>query len=339
MDILSLGVTSLSQSLVLALGDLPAWGNALLVIAASAAIAISANWIVGSACRIGSRIGVSTTVMGLTVVALGTSAPEFAVTLLAAFEGRGDISVANVVGSNIFNLGFILGGVALIRPIPTSSTLIRRDGSVLIATTFLLLALVAFDLRLGRGDGLVLFSLVIVYVWVLLRYSRPSVSKVEKAGKPTFDYGAYRPLLRDASQLLAGMVLISAAAHVLVNAASVLAVGFGVSEWVVGVTVVAAGTSAPEFATAMTGVLRKQYGLSLGNIIGSDIFNMLGVLGLAGILRGMQVDEAARASLAALSLMVVIVVILMRSDWQLSRQEGFLLVALALLRWGLDFGT
>ena len=329
----------MSQSLVLASGALPAWGNALLVIAASAAIAVSAQWIVGSACRIGSRIGVSTTVMGLTVVALGTSAPEFAVTLLAAFEGRGDISVANVVGSNIFNLGFILGGVALLRPIPTSSTLIRRDGSVLIATTFLLLALVAFDLRLGRGDGVVLFSLMIVYVLALLRYSRPSVSKVEKAGEPRFDYGAHLPLLRDAARLLAGLALISAAAHVLVNAASALAVGFGISEWVVGVTVVAAGTSAPEFATVMTGVLRKQYGLSLGNIIGSDIFNLLGVLGLAGILRGMQVDGAARASLGALSLMVVIVVIFMRSDWKLSRQEGFLLVTLALLRWGLDFGT
>jgi cation:H+ antiporter len=118
--------------------------------------------------------------------------------------------------------------------------------------------------------------------------------------------------------------------------ASSLAVSFGVSGWVVGVTIVAAGTSFPEFATTLAGVVRRQYGLSVGNIIGSDLFNILGVLGLAGILPGMHVDPAARVSLGALSLVALTAVFFMRSEWRLSRREGLFLVAFALLRWGFN---
>ena len=240
------------------------------------------------------------------------------------------------MGSNIFNLGLILGGVALIRPIPTSRLVIHRDGSFLILATLLVFFLVAFDLELSRSDGLILFLSLMVYFWVLMNFGAPRVGRVGDAAVSAVSLQPEQTLLRSGTHLLMGLAVLALSANLLVVSASSLAVSFGVSEWVVGVTIVAAGTSIPEFATALAGVVRRQYGLSLGNIIGSDLFNILGVLGLAGILRGMHVDTAARASLGALCLVAVTAVFFMRSEWRLSRMEGLLLVAFALLRWGLN---
>jgi cation:H+ antiporter len=151
---------------------LPIWANGLVVLVTIGVIGKGAAWLVEAAARIAQRIGVSELVIGLTVVSLGTSAPEFAVTLLSAFRGHGDISVGNIVGSNIFNLGFILGGCALIRAIPTSKTLVLRDGMVLIGTTLLLLALLGFDLRLDRYDGAILSAGLILYLFYLFKHRK-----------------------------------------------------------------------------------------------------------------------------------------------------------------------
>lgn len=318
--------------------ELPVWANALIVVATVLLIGKSAHWIVESATRIAKRLGISELVIGLTVVAAGTSAPEFAVTLLAAFEGRGDVSVGNIVGSNIFNLGFILGGAALVRAIPTSPTLVWRDGSILLATTLLLMGLIGFDLKLDHIDGAILFGLLIVYLGYLFTRRKPMWRSEEQLSKIRFN-GAGLALLRDFSLLVAGLALIVSAAHMLVNSSIAIAEGFGVSEWVIGVTIVAAGTSTPEFATVFVGVLKGRYAMSAGNIIGSDLFNLLGVLGLAGLLRPVEVDAMALTSLGALSAMVLIVFVFMRSGWRVSRVEGFILLAIALTRWSLDFAT
>ena len=165
---------------------IPIWGNGLLILATIILIGKGAHWVVESAAHIAKRLGVSELVIGLTVVALGTSAPEFAVTLIAAFKGQGDISVGNIVGSNIFNLGFILGGCALVRAIPTDPTLLRRDGLVLGSTTLLLLALIGWDLRLDRVDGAILFVLLGVYLGYLFK-SRHVVPGTEQELEETHD--------------------------------------------------------------------------------------------------------------------------------------------------------
>jgi cation:H+ antiporter len=323
----------------LSLEQLPVWANLLIVAATTVAIGKSAYWIVESATRTARWFRVSQLVIGLTVVAVGTSAPEFAVTILAAFEGRGNISVGNIVGSNIFNLGFILGGAALVRAIPTSPPLLWRDGSVLLATTLLLLALVGIDLRLDRGDGILLFSLLLLYLGYLFVHRKVIPRSEGKLSRLTSFDEAPGTVLRDVRVLVMALVLIVISAHLLINAASAAAKGFGLSEWVIGITIVAAGTSAPEFATVLVGVLKGRYGLSAGTVIGSDIYNLLGVLGLAGILHPVGVDAIARTSLGALSAMVFIVFLFMWSGWRLSRSEGFILLAIALMRWSLALAT
>ena len=146
-----------------------------------------------------------------------------------------------------------------------------------------------------------------------------------------------RSILGEVKVLALGLVCVVGGSHLLVDSASALAGAFGMSEWVIGVTIVAAGTSAPEFATSLVGVLKGRYALSAGNLIGSDIFNLFGVLGVASMLRPLEVDPAARISLAALSAMVFMVLVMMRSGWRVSRLEGAILIACALTRWGFDF--
>ncbi|MFQ5575504.1 MAG: sodium:calcium antiporter [Anaerolineae bacterium] len=302
--------------------------DVVIVLLSILALWKGAEWVVESASRIGKRFGMSDLVIGLTIVAFGTSAPEFAVTVAAALRGQGDISVGNVVGSNIFNLGFVLGGVAAVRAISTSKTLVFRDGLVLIGIT-VLLRLFVNDLNISNLEGATLIALLLVYMGYLLWKREALHAEEVAAGEATW---------RDGLKLLAGLALIVGGGHYLVESASALARIFGVSEWVIGVTIVAAGTSAPELATSMVAVLRGRHGISIGNLVGSDIFNLLGVLGVATLLNPvMTVDPHARISIMILTIMVTVVVIFMRTGWRISRAEGIFLVVVNLIRWWADF--
>ncbi|MCC6607375.1 MAG: calcium/sodium antiporter [Anaerolineae bacterium] len=298
----------------------------LTIIVCILALWKGAELVVNSATRIARRIGMSDLVIGLTVVAIGTSAPEFAVSVLAALEGQSDISVGNVVGSNIFNLGFILGGLAVLRGIATTKTMVYRDGGMLIATTVLLI-LFMLDLTLSRVESAVLLILLVAYIGFLI-YRR--AESEEHIPEGTFNW-------LDVPKFIAGIAVIVAAGHFFVEAASDLARLIGLSEWVIGVTIVAIGTSAPEIATSLVALLRGQSGMSAGNLVGSDIFNLLGVLGLAGLLTPMTVNPAAQSSIFLLGGMVLLVVVMMRSGWRLSRWEGGLLLLITFGRWIIDF--
>jgi cation:H+ antiporter len=307
--------------------------NWLIIIFTVAGLWIGGTWIVNSAARIARRVGLPELVIGLTVVAIGTSAPEFAVTLVAALEGKENISVGNVVGSNIFNLGFILGGVALVSAIPTTRKLVRRDGGMLIAATLLLLIFLA-DLQLTAWEGALLILILAGYVTYVLTTSKVEDEDAQEALNEV-PAGEFRWL--DIPILIGGIALIITSGHYLVQAASEIARTFGLSEWVIGVTIVAAGTSAPELATSLVGVLRKRHAISIGNLIGSDLFNLLGVLGLAALIHPMEVASAAYGSLWLLTGLVIVVVVLMRTGWLLSRLEGGLLLVVNLVRWVSDF--
>jgi len=304
-----------------------AFADLLIMLASIVSLWWGAVWIVESAVRIAKRLGLSELIIGLTVVAIGTSAPEFAVTVGAALEGQGDISVGNVVGSNIFNLGFILGGVALVRAICTTRTMVVRDGGMLIGTSLLLL-LFLWDHRMGRFEGGILIALLVLYLGYLIWKKEPIEDSLPS--------GEFQWL--DIFRLIAGIALVVGGGHFLVESAVRLARLLGVSEWVIGVTIVAAGTSAPEFATSLIAVIKGRHGVSAGNLIGSDLFNLLGVLGLAALIRPMTVEASAVSSVLVLVGMVILVVVfLMRTGWQISRWEGALLVAINLFRWILDF--
>jgi cation:H+ antiporter len=319
----------------------PLWANWLLVVLAVVFISRGAQQVVETAARIAKRLQISELIVGLTLVAAGTSLPEFGVTLVAAFEEYPDISVGNIVGSNIFNLGFILGIIAVIRPIPTTRILIRRDGSALILATLLLLVLIAADLTLGRVDGVILLAGLALYLGTVFAIGRidwvaPGLAVMVRGSG---SYAGLLAALRAAGGVAVGFALLGAGSHLLVNSAIPIARSFGLSQWVIGVTIVAAGTSAPEFATSLVGVLRGRYDISVGNVIGSDLFNLLGVLGVAGVLHPQAVESGARASLTALMAMVLLVVVFARTGWRLSRLEGLVLVLFALARWALELAT
>ena len=316
--------------------SLSVWANSLIVLATFFAIAIGAKYVVDSAAALAQRAGISPLVVGLTVVAFGTSAPEFAVTLVAAFQGENSISVGNIVGSNIFNLGFILGSAALVVAIPTDSVLVWRDALVLVGSTLLLYLLVGVDLRLGALDGAILFSCLVGYLMLVWRGRKQGITPAfEDEDLPA---PATKPW-KETFLLVFGLVLVITASHFLIGSATALAQAFGVSDWAIAVTVVAAGTSVPELATTLASVVRGHMAIGAGNVIGSDIFNVLGVLGLTGMLQPMTLDPAARASLLALAGMVLVVMVMMRSGWRVSRWEGVTLLGLAVLRWAMDFAT
>jgi cation:H+ antiporter len=285
-----------------------------------------ADWFVDGAVRIARRLQVSDLVIGLTLVGLATSAPEFAVSVRAALSGHSNISAANVVGSNIFNLGFILGGCAAIRPIATSRSLVYRDGVFLVSVT-LLLTFFARDLNFGRGEGAFLIGLLVVYLLALFLKKEP-LEEVSAADKLATG--------KDVAIAAVGFVLIILGGELLVSSSIVVARAFGMSEWAIGVTVVAAGTSAPELVTSLNAAVKGRYGISAGNLIGSDLFNLLGVLGLAAFLRPLNIDPAGQTSLLVLIGMVVLVVIFLRSGWRMSRLEGSILVLINVVRWVFD---
>lgn len=297
-----------------------------IIVATIAALWKGAELIVESSAHIANRLGVSQLVIGLTVVAFGTSAPEFAVTLIAALNGQPNISVGNVVGSNIFNLGFIFGGVALIRGIRTSRTLVYRDGTILFGVTLLLLFFIG-DLNFERWEGIVMMALLVVYItYLVMRKDEELADDV-----PEGDFSWV-----DVLKLVSGLVFVVLGGHFFVQSASDIAELLGMSDWAIGVTIVAAGTSAPELATSLVAALRGRYGLSAGNLIGSDLFNMLGVLGLAGAISPMMVRSEAYGSMIALCALVFVVVVMMRTGWRVTRLEGAILVLVNLVRWYFD---
>lgn len=312
----------------------PPWTipSATLIVALSAlALAFGADRTVNASVRVAERLRISPQIIGLTLVAMGTSAPEFAVSLTAALDDGSSMAVSNVLGSNIFNLGFILGGVAVFRPIATDSRVVWRDGTVLLASSLAVWLLFGIDLGVDRSNGALLLLGLVCYLTLLIATARAERPPESDEGDPVRPRGAVW------LQLLGGILLIAASAELLVEAASAIASTLGISEWVIGITIVAAGTSLPEFTTSMVAVARGHYGLSLGNIIGSDIFNVLGVLGLTALLRPVPIGPEASGSILALLAMVALTLLFMRTGWRLSRAEGVILIVFGILRWTFDF--
>lgn len=295
----------------------------LIIIVSVLITAQGAAWLVDASARIARKLGVSELVIGLTIVAAGTSAPEFGVTILAAFRGLGDISVGNIVGSNIFNLGLILGGTAIIRSLTTNSKVVIRDGGFLLVGT-LLLTFFLWDLSLNWMEGSALLVMLVAYLGHLFWKKEP----IEQEVAITEAYNWYDPLV-----LIVGLVMVVGSSHFLVESASSLAGRAGISQWVIGATIVAAGTSAPELATSIVAALRGNHGISVGNLLGSDIFNMYGVLAVAALLRELPVDAEARSNMLLLVGMVLIVILFMRTGWRVSRLEGVALFLFGLSRW------
>lgn len=269
-----------------------------LIIVGLIALVLGGELLVRGASRLAAYAGVSPLVIGLTVVAFGTSAPELAVSVNACLEGQSDMAVGNVVGSSIFNVLFILGISALISPLVVSSQLIRIDVPLMIAASVLMLGL-GWDGNVDRLDGVGLFLVLVLYTgWSVLQSRKESAAiqkeyEQEYGEKPTTS--AFQKIGLQVLLIVVGLVMLTFGARWLVSGAVTIARLAGMSELLIGLTIVAAGTSLPEVATSVMASIRGERDIAVGNVVGSNIFNILCVLGLSAAVvpGGVGVSDAA----------------------------------------------
>jgi cation:H+ antiporter len=315
----------------------------LLLLLGFCALYFGADWMVRGAARLQGSLGLSPIVIGLTVVSLGTSAPELVVAVLATLQGSGDLAVGNVLGSNLANIGLILGATALIRPFRVAERVVRREVPIMILVTLVLLP-VMWDGLLGRGEGVFLACLLGIYLTYVFRRGRKAPGPLVSEYNQLADQGRTRKgkaALLDIGLLVVGTVGLLIGGKAIVDSATFLARALDVSELVIGLTVVAIGTSLPELATSLIAAFRNQTDIAVGNVIGSNIFNIAGVLGVASAVKPIPVAPSVLktefpAVLALSLLMLLILVIpLAKGSFRIRRWEGALLLGayLGLLIW------
>ena len=300
----------------------------LFVIAGLAGLVLGGELLVRGAVGIARRAGLSPMVIGLTLVGFGTSTPELVTSVQAAFAGAPGIAVGNVVGSNIANILLILGTAALIAPVAVAPAALRRDGGVLVAVSLLTLAVVLMG-QVGRGIGAGFVLLLVAYVATTLILERRRESpaagiyaaEAEIAAPP-----AALPAWRSWAALLAGMALTIGGARLLVGGAISLASGLGVPEAVIGLTVVAVGTSMPELITSVIAARKGEGAVAFGNVVGSNIFNCLGILGATALLHPIAVPaQIIRADIWVMLAATAALVIFARTGGRIGRREGMVL--------------
>jgi cation:H+ antiporter len=308
--------------------------NMLLFLAGLAALVLGANLLVRGASRLALSFGISPLVVGLTVVAFGTSAPEVAVSVGAVLDGQTDIAIGNVVGSNIFNVLFILGASALIVPLVVNVQLIRQEVPIMIGASLLLLAL-GLDGRLSFLDGSLLFALLVAYTAFLVVQSRRETAAAQaefaEENRPA-EPGAWDsrwPV--QVALIAAGLACLVFGSDWLVTAAIAFAKALGVSDLVIGLTIVAAGTSMPEVAASITAALKGERDIAVGNVVGSNTFNILGCLGLSSLVSG-DAGLTMAASLLSFDIWVMLAVALaclpvFMTGREIARWEGGVFVA------------
>jgi cation:H+ antiporter len=264
-----------------------------------ALLLLGAEWLVRGASRMAAKAGISPLVIGLTVVAFGTSSPELAINIQASLSGQADIAIGNVVGSNIFNILVILGLSSAITSLIVHQQLIRLDVPLMIGVS-ILVYLLALNGLLGRVEGLILFCGLIIYIVFLIRKSRSEDKEIEQEYAGEYQIkpeSGLKPWVINIGMVVAGLFFLVMGARWLVESATVIARWAGLSELVIGLTIVAAGTSLPEAATSVIAALKGERDIAVGNVVGSNLFNLLAVLGLSSIIvpGGIPVSEAALA--------------------------------------------
>lgn len=281
----------------------------LLFIVGGLLLVGGAELLVRGASRLAIAAGISPLVVGLTVVAFGTSAPELAVTVGSAYAGQAEVALGNVVGSNIFNMLFIVGVSALIAPLVVAQQLVRLDVPLVIGASVLTL-LLGVDGRIGRLDGVLLTAMIVAYTVFLVRRSRRESAEVEHEYEQAFGAEARprRSPLVDLALVLAGLGLLVLGSQWLVEAAVTTATALGVSQLVIGLTIVAAGTSLPEVATSVLATIRGERDIAVGNVVGSCLFNLLAVLGLGSVVAPEGVPVPAGALTFDIPVMVAVAV-------------------------------
>jgi cation:H+ antiporter len=304
--------------------------NLLAVAFGFGLLAGGADMLVRGGSRVARTLGIGPMVIGLTVVAYGTSAPEMMASVVAAVYGNHEITVGNVVGSNIANIGLVLGLTGALVPFNVSFALIRKESLFMVAVTGAFFAM-AFWGHFGRAQGVILLLLLVLFNMLTLQWARRAPGKVQKAYE---DFEAEKvqdedgALGRDLALVAAGCLLLFAGGHVVVKGAVFLAAKAGVSESVIGVTLVAMGTSLPEMVTSIVAVRRGEAAICVGNLLGSNLFNILGAIGLSAVISPFGVEASMlRFEFPMLLIFTVAMTLVMLTRGRVTRGEGILLLA------------
>ena len=286
-----------------------------------------ADWLVNGAITLSLHFGLSPLIVGLTVVALGTSVPEALVSVQAAIGHQGGIAIGNVVGSNILNIAMILGLSALINPLKVNSHIVKADVPILVGATFMLVVLLE-DFHISRMEGAFLLLCIAGYVVgniMTVKKTTPEKNKIEGLEVPI---DSRKTLWRDIALLIVGIITLGFGSNFLVKGAVDLARIWGLSEALIGLTIVSIGTGTPELATALMAAYRKSADLAIGNAVGSNLFNIMFVLGLAGLVAPL---DAKGINSSDLYVMLAVTILLLPTVWTgrvLDRKEGFLFLAI-----------
>ena len=274
------------------------------------------DYLVTGSIRLATRFKISPFVIGATVIGFGTSAPELAVSVLASLQGSGELALGNVIGSNIANVGLVLGLTSLLIPLTISEQRFKSEAPILLGVSLLILYL-AWDHHLSRLEGGFMMVLLVVYLWTAFGKKEVSDIELEEGG---YDW-IPTPLL-----IIFGLILLVAGAEVMVKGATGIAREMGVSEWFIGVSIVAVGTSLPEIVSALIAAKRGHGEMAIGNVFGSNIFNILLVLGAASSIQPLEIEEAIHPDLIFTTAFICLFLVLIRLRHNLSRLDGVLLL-------------
>ena len=307
--------------------------NIIILIVGFIALIKGADWFVDGSSALAKTFHVSGLIIGLTIVAFGTSAPELAVSTLAAVQGSNEIAISNVVGSNIFNILFILGVCSLIHPVPVDAAITKRDYPVTVAVTVLVLVGTCFKqlisgawLQMGVNEiagvvsrcmAFVLLGLFIIYLGYLI---------MEAKKNPTKEDAVMQPIWKSLLLILVGLGIVVAGGHAVVYASKEIARAFGMTETLIGLTIVAVGTSLPELVTSIVAARKGETGMAVGNVIGSNIFNMMFILGVSALIRPIAVNAATLCDLMILTAISVIAFWFSYTKREINRKEGIVML-------------
>ena len=308
------------------------WLPLLLLVLGFIAIVWSADRFLSGAAAFATNIGVSKMLIGLTVVSIGTSAPEILVAVFAALDGNPLLAVGNAIGSNIANIGLVLGITAIVAPLPFSAPVRKAELPWLIVATVLAILLL-FDRELSMLDGFILLGGLCIIMYLLMKGQNQSDEVLSPSMQEELDELPDMTTMQAIAWLMIGLIVLLVSAQVLVYAATEIAVALGVSEMIIGLTIVAVGTSLPELAATIGSAVKGHPDIAIGNVVGSNILNILAVLSVPGIMAGASIDAAALwrdcGMMLALTLMLALFAYGINSRAVITRFEG----AVMLMAW------
>lgn len=296
------------------------WAQVLLLIFGIVVVLKSADWLTNGAVGLATKLGISQIVIGLTIVAIGTSMPEFFVSIVSAIKGTPDLAVGNIVGSNIFNVLLIVGVAATVAPIAIQRATVRRDIPIAIVAS-IMLTFMMLDDNISRIDALILFAAFIAFIWITLRNSKNDANEKDASTEKVI------PTWKSVLFIIFGLVGLVLGSNIFVDNASSLAHGWGISDAVIGLTIVAGGTSLPELATSAVAARKGDSGIAIGNVLGSNVFNILMILGLTGILSPMHIQNITYIDMAVMVISMALFWLFSFTKLRVERWEGCVLIA------------